>query len=377
MEPLRIIYHVPYPLVFDNPGGSGVRPVKMLRAFEQLGEVWIVAGHSAERRQTMKKVELAIADGVHFDLVYSESHTMPTTLTDPDHLPRHPLLDFGFLHRMRRHGIKVGLFYRDIYWRFPIYGKGLHPAKKQLALSMYRYDLLAYGRTVDRLYLPSLRMASHVPLPARVPLAELPPGHDIANAPAEVSPSPLRLLFIGGFSEHYRLHELFAAVKELPQVSLTICTRENEWAAARPEYEEHLADNIQVVHRHGEGLKELFANANVCVVTTKPSQYWTFAAPLKVYEYIGNGKPILASNGSLAGDFVDSQQIGWSVDYGRENFIELLRTLAERPDEVSAARKRVLQVREEHSWRRRAEQVVTDLTGKSPGMWPVPTTTTR
>lgn len=364
MEKLRIIYHVPYPLVFDNPGGSGVRPVKMLRAFEQLGEVWIVAGHSAERREAMRKVDEAIAEGTRFDLLYSESHTMPTTLTDPDHLPRHPLMDFAFLHRMRGHGIKVGLFYRDIYWRFPIYGKGLHPAKKQLALAMYRYDLLAYGRTVDRLYLPSLRMASHVPLPSRVPLAELPPGHDVSDAPAAVAPSPLKLLFIGGFSEHYQLHELFAAVQQLPQVSLTICTRPNEWEAARPEYEQYLAENITVVHRHGEGLRELFEQANVCVVSTKPSQYWTFAAPLKVYEYLGHGKPILASTGSLAGDFVQHHGVGWTVDYGRDSLRKVLQGLADDPARIEAARDSVLQVRSQHSWLRRAQQVVSDLTGR-------------
>lgn len=364
MDRLRIIYHVPYPLVFDNPGGSGVRPVKMLRAFEELGEVWVVQGHSAERREAMRRIDEALAQGVHFDFVYSESHTMPTTLTDPDHLPRHPLLDFAFLRRMRRHGIRVGLFYRDIYWRFPIYGKGLHPAKKRLALAMYRYDLLAYGHCVDRLYLPSLRMARYVPLPARLPLSELPPGHDITQTPPETPPSPLRMLFIGGFSEHYQLHELFAAVKQVPQAHLTICTRENEWAAARPGYEEHLAPNIEIVHRHGEGLKELFEAANVCVVATRPSEYWTFAAPLKVYEYIGNGKPILASTGSLAGDFVTAEQIGWSVDHDRQSLRTMVERLVAEPELVSSARERVLAVKDEHSWRQRALRVARDLGGR-------------
>lgn len=377
MATLRIIYHVPYPLVFDNPGGSGVRPVKMLRALEQLGEVWLVSGHSGERREAMAKVEGAIAEGVQFNLVYSESHTMPTTLTDPDHLPRHPLMDFAFLRRMRGHGIRVGLFYRDIYWRFPIYGRGLHPAKKWLALAMYRYDLLAYSQAVDLLYLPSLRMASYVPLPRKVPLAELPPGHDVAQLPAETPASPLRLLFVGGFGEHYQLHELFAAVQACPQVQLTVCTRESEWRSARAEYEEYLGPNIEVVHRHGAGLAELFDQAAVCVVSTQPSEYWGFAAPLKVYEYLGHGKPILASTRSLAGDFVASNGVGWSVEYGHEELAGTLRELSEHPERVSEARERVVRIRDEHSWLRRAHQVVRDLTGTCPAPPPAPPTTTN
>ncbi|WP_420176460.1 glycosyltransferase [Luteococcus sp. OSA5] len=363
MADLRIIYHVPYPLVFENPGGSGVRPVKMLRALESIGEVWLVSGHTAERKKAIAKVDAAIARGVTFDLVYSESSTMPTALTDPDHLPRHPFMDFAFLHRMRRHGLKVGLFYRDIYWRFDDYAPHVPRLKRLFSKAMYRYDCLAYRLAVDVLYLPSEQMAAYVPFSSKR-TKPLPPGHDIVGTPPETNPAPLSLLFVGGFNDHYRLHELFAAVQQCPDVHLTVCTRESEWQAARHSYEEYLADNIEIVHRHGEGLKELFAKANIGVLCIEPSEYRNFAAPLKFYEYIGNGKPILCSNHTLTGDLVTKWGIGWTVDYDRKAFVDLLHQLTAHPDQVSERRSQVLNVRMVNSWRGRAGQIVKDLTGR-------------
>ncbi|WP_285286043.1 hypothetical protein, partial [Klebsiella pneumoniae] len=78
------------------------------------------------------------------------------------HLPTHPLEDFAFLTRLRRHGIPVGLFYRDVYWKFPLYGEGVPKAKQLVAQAMYRYDLLAYRQCLDVLFLPSLRMGEWV-----------------------------------------------------------------------------------------------------------------------------------------------------------------------------------------------------------------------
>lgn len=220
---LRTLFHVPYPLEFTNPKGGGVRPVRMLRAFEQLGEVTVVSGHASERRQAIRRVERGLREGQTWDLCYSESSTMPTALTEPHHLPTHPLLDFAFFARLRRAGIPVGLFYRDIQWRFPIYGQGLNPVRKHAALAMYRYDLLAYGRTVDVLFLPSVPMAEHVPLPTHLPVVALPPGHEVDD-PAPPPPTDrLQLFYVGGLSDNYRLTAFLEAVQRVPEVHLTVC----------------------------------------------------------------------------------------------------------------------------------------------------------
>ncbi|MCP9377276.1 glycosyl transferase, partial [Cutibacterium acnes] len=109
-EVRRCIYHVPYPLDPNTTFGGQKRAVAMLKALTQWGEVWVVAGDARQRRRQIQVVMNAIRAGTRFEFCYSESSTMPTTLTEPHHLPTHPLEDFAFLTRLRRHGIPVGLF---------------------------------------------------------------------------------------------------------------------------------------------------------------------------------------------------------------------------------------------------------------------------
>ncbi|MEL4506334.1 glycosyltransferase [Luteococcus sp. H138] len=361
----RMIFHAPYPLNRMATSASGIRPVRMRDAFESLGyEVWEVTGTSGQRVEAAAKVRRALADGLHFDFCYSESSTMPTLLTDPDHLPHHPLVDFALLRTLRAHGTRVGLFYRDIYWRFPNYGVGLNPVKKYSALAAYRHDLLAYRRATDVLFLPSREMAAHVGDP-RLTYSPLPPGHDVPE-PTEVSPEPLRMLYVGGIGAHYRLHALTQAMADVPEAHLVLCCREADWAAIRDEYEP-LPPNVEVVHRSGEELKELYQRTNVAVVYAEPVEYWDFAAPVKVYEYLGNGKPMIASEGSLTGRFVAENRLGWSLPYSREAATELLRHLVASPDEVHRAHQDVMGAREGHTWLERARTVVRELTGAEPG----------
>lgn len=360
----RCIYHLPYPLDMSSRFGGQVRPARMMEALSEWGEVWVVAGTAAQRRRQMRIVEKAVRRGVHFDFCYSESSTMPTALTESHHLPTHPLEDFAFLFRLRRAGIPVGLFYRDIHWRFPMYGKELSPARRRAAIAMYRYDLAAYGHCLDVLFLPSLQMADHVNLPGTVTLAELPPGHDIAGEPAEAPAHPLSLFYVGGFGDNYRMDRLLEAVHRTPQVHLTVCTRAEEWQAARPRVQQWLGDNLEVVHAQGSRqLAPYFARCNVATLAVEPQPYWTFAAPLKLYEYIGNGKPILASQGTLAGSRVADEGLGWTVPYTVEALADTLSGLSDHPERVSAARDAVMKLRHSHSWAGRVTQLASVLAG--------------
>lgn len=355
----RMVFHAPYPLNRAATSASGIRPVRMRDAFEALGyEVWEVTGHSKERAIAARRVREALEAGTTFDFCYSESSTMPTALTDPDHLPKHPDLDFSLLRTLRRHGVRVGLFYRDIYWRFPEYGQGMPAAQRRLALEMYKYDLRQYRRATDVLYLPSMKMAPYVGAD-ELTMKALPPGHDVTERSATAA-QPLELVYVGGLIGHYRLHALVRALAEVPEAHMTLCCRENEWQAVRHEYEP-LPANLKVVHRSGAELEELYERANVTVIYSEPMEYWAFAAPVKVYEYIGHGQPILASAGTLVGDFVEEGGLGWNLAYGKDEAVAWLQELTKDPQAIDQARKRVVAVADQHHWQARAAQVVSDL----------------
>lgn len=365
----RMIYHHPLPFDPGATSASGIRPQLMRAAFVELGyEVWDVVGYTSERRERADEVKHALRGGVGFDFCYSESSTMPMTMTNPNHLPVDPWLDAGFFRHLRGHGVPVGQFLRDIFWRFPEYREDLSWAHYHAAIAAYRFDMWTLRHHVDHVFLPSLPMAEHVNL-GRTPISTLPPGH----AHEEPIPGPeqgLSLFYVGGLGHNYDLRELFHAVAELHDegldVRLTVCVRPDEWEKLKDRHLPLMNEATQVVHAHGAGLREHFARTNVAALPVNPSEYWQLAVPVKLYDYVGAGKPVLAPAGTLAGAIVAEQELGWTVGHDPAAIRALLKELATSPERIRAARDAVIERRDAHTWRLRAEQVASTLRPSNP-----------
>lgn len=363
-----IIFHVPFALNPAAKSASGIRPVRMRQAFEAIGyRVIEVSGRHAERKQIMRTLRRDITAGLSVDFVYSEAATTPTGLGEKVTPATSLTRDISFLRFCRRRGIPVGLFYRDVYWRFPIYDEVVKWPLSAGLRWRYRADLRGYRRAGIDVYLPSLAMAEHVPIIDTKRFRALPPGGRVAECsiPSAGSRPGLRLLYVGGLGSNYRLHESVRAVAEHREASLTICTREAEWDQRATEYPFGSGSGISVVHRSGDALDALYRETDICLLAVEPIAYWGFAVPVKLLEYLGHGKPVVASEGTYSADFVREQGIGWVVRYGTDELQRLLDRLAEHPEEVAEKAARAREVREEHTWEARARQVVEDLTGAS------------
>jgi len=119
----------------------------MRQAFTDIGyRVMEVSGYAAERRQAMRRVRAAIAACDVPAFVYGENATIPNALTEPRHLPPHPLLDLSFFRDCQRAGAPVGIFYRDIYWRFRQFRQGINPILEAGLQATYRGEPLAAGQ---------------------------------------------------------------------------------------------------------------------------------------------------------------------------------------------------------------------------------------
>ena len=161
-------------------------------------------------------------------------------------------------------------------------------------------------------------------------------------------------------SEHYQMHLLFKVVSQFPKIILTICTRENEWLSVKDTYPA-LTDNIKIVHKVGEDMKMLMQQADIVSVFVKPHEYWEFAAPVKLYEYLGSRKPILASNGTLAANFVKNNKIGWAIDYKPSALTKFFVDLVNDRQKLVKVKGEMNAVAEQHTWVARAKQVQKDL----------------
>lgn len=358
----KMIFHIPLEVDKNRKSASHLRPTKMIEAFKKIGyEVYEVSGPARERKIAIDNIKKLINQGEKFDFCYSESSTMPTLLTEKHHLPNHPFLDFGFFKFLKKHSIKIGLFYRDIHWKFPIYGQGLSKIKKNFAIAMYKHDQREYEKYLDIVYLPDDKVAKYIPEALRKRSISLPPGAVLKEEGEKSSFDKLRLFYVGGLSELYDIRTFVEAVSKSPEIDLTISTRQGEWEAEKEKYEDFITDNIHIVHLSGEDLTVALVKSDMGVFPLKPSPYIEMAMPYKLFEYLGHGLPIIAIKNTAAGNFVEKNKIGQTCNYNVKDFLNLFKELHDNKNKIDEFRDNITKIAHKHTWEARADQVAKEL----------------
>lgn len=351
----RMIFHIPLKINSNLKSASQIRPCKMIEAFKAIGyHVEIVEGDVIQRKKSIKRIKRNIFDGIKYDFLYSESSTMPTLLTGKRHFPTHPFCDFDFFKYCKKYGIKIGLFYRDIYWRLPNYVTNW---KTRVAKLFYRYDLRKYNELVDVFFVPSKEMVNFLPVRVKSRIEELPAGAEIkfAELKSANQNEQIEIFYVGGIGRHYDLSMLVKVVGEFQNVHLTLCCRPSEWELVKGEYHQILSGNVSVVHKSGKELDQYYECADLCALFVAPSFYWSFAMPFKLMEFIGRGVPVLASNGTRAAQFVTENDCGFSIDYTEEKLIDFLTNI--NRDIILKKKQSIRGFVSSHSWEARARFV--------------------
>lgn len=362
MENKKILIHYPFKIDRSRAAASQLRPQKIVDSFIKMGyEVHLIEGYGKERKQKINEIRRAIRNGVKFDFMYSECNTTPTLLTEKHHYPTYPFLDFAFFKFCRKREIPIGLFYRDIYWCFSENNKSW--VQKVVKL-FHKYDLVEYNKYVSALFVPSLEMVGHIPFTFKMPVVELYPGCDAIDIKKEKNHNTINILYVGGVGAHYDVSMIMEVVRDLPSYHLTICCRPDDWNAVKNDYQNLMSDNISVVHKSGEALKELYAEADLFCLFVRPDKYREFAVPFKLFETIGNGCPIIASKGTWVAKFVKQNKIGYTCEYDRQPLRELLTKITMSENDLAEICERIDAVKTENTWENRCKQIVRTLTKK-------------
>ncbi|MBS6519618.1 MAG: glycosyltransferase [Clostridiales bacterium] len=356
----------------EATSGSNIRPRKMLDAFKDNGyEVDVVMGDGKARKEQIREIKQKIRCGKKYDFVYSESSTMPTLLTEKNHLPRYPILDFSFLKFCKKNNIHVGLFYRDIQWKFSIYKDNVPILKRMLSVPLYKYDLKQYEKILDVFYLPTSRMANYLIEHKKLldKMQVLMPGCELNKSVLKQkddyfmkrNKEKIEIFYVGGVSRIYDLRKFLQVVCENEVVSATICCRESEWIQSKKMYEEYLCERIKIVHTSGKGLEEYYQKSDICCAFAGTGEYMSMAMPVKVFEYLAHVTPIIATKNTVAGDFVRENKIGWTVEYDVKKLSQLLKKLIDNPDEIRGVHERQVDILKQNTWKNRAQKVIKDL----------------
>ncbi|MCH2533955.1 MAG: hypothetical protein MK008_05890 [Bdellovibrionales bacterium] len=329
----RIIFH--YPLSIDKYGKSGstLRPYKMIKAFEDCGYfVDVVSGDVNSRKEAIRTIKNNFKKGIRYDFLYSESTTMPTLLCEKNHIPKSPLLDYLFWFWFKRNCGPVGLFYRDIYWRFNDYKSNLNFLKRTYAKFFYWADLVAYRLIVNVVFLPSNLMISYIPKFIRPKsYHSLPPGCDLKETKDKKDKKDLRLLYIGSIAPpYYNIKPLLEVMSRSEFAKLIICCPKDQWVKYSHLYDETINNNINIVHESNKNLDKLYEESDFVVVFRENNEYLKFSMPYKIFEAIGYNKPIIINKDCEAGRYINYYRIGATVSSGEELYNLLLKINNER-----------------------------------------------
>lgn len=363
------IFHIPYEVDLNWPSASQIRPMRMLQAFKSIGyNVDVVMGYGREREKSISLIKDKIKNGIKYDFLYSESSTEPTLLTEKNHIPSFAFLDFNFFKFCKNNGIKIGLFYRDIHWRFDQYKNTVSLPKRLVAYTFYHYDLIKYNKLIDVFYLPSLKMYQYVPINFNGKVEELPPAIEKDKLKYESSSrdkdiNKINIFYVGGLNYLYNLNYLFQVVKENEEFKLTVCCREKEWEKAEREYGKYLNDRINIVHESGDGLIPYFQQADILNLFVEPQKYWEFAMPVKLFDYLTYQKPIIAVKGTSSGEFVSKNNVGWTVEYSKDRLKETLFHILQNSYELKEKIDNIKIILDDNTWEARAKKVANDLKG--------------
>ena len=359
----RMIFHTPFPVRPGATSASEIRPWKMLQAFKSLGyDVFEVTGYASERRRRFAVLQRKMSSGWRPDFVYSEAATIPSSFTEPKHFPLVLNLERKFFRFLHQRGVPIGVFYRDVYWAFPDYRARVGAAVARAMTVLYRREIETFNKYVDVVFLPSEQMAQHIPGLRVAKTVALPPGAEIDIQPASSSDGDLGLIYVGGLDpDHYDMEALLDAVASTSDVFLTVCGRADQVAVAPSWYPAIESGHVRVVSRAGAGLDQLYREAEVASLVMRPQEYRSFAAPMKLYEYFGHGKPVIVSEGTHAAQVVRQWDAGWVVPYSRGAIEQRLVQLRKNPDDVQAKSENAKLAALDNTWEARAKEVAEEL----------------
>lgn len=305
MRNKKIIY-INYVDMENCLSGSSVRPAIMYNTFCESGyEVEMITGlvhkHNIRERKKYLVEKLSVIMKNDYDYCYIEP--MTTAL-----FKGYNHFEYDFIKKIHKKGIPIGLFYRDVYWKFrkEFDLKGV----RQAVLAFFqRCDVRFYKKYVDCIFIPSKKMNDYIGFENVVPL---PPG--CKNMGFEVKNTLTNtLIYVGGISYAYGTDMLIEAMRKVNKTKATkliLACRKDELIYLTPFLKDEDLNWLEIHHVKGKELENLYARADAALCPHRRNDYHDFCMPVKLFEYISFLKPVVSTNSIEMAELISKNKLG-------------------------------------------------------------------
>ncbi len=320
-----------------------VRTWAMAEALARHASVTGLSGTRADRGQWIRAF-LAAGRLGEVDGAYLEAGT--STMTVADH---------ALLAAIRRRNLPLGIYIRDAYQRFP----ELYPPKNPKEWAMARAYALTtwrYRKLATVLFFPTEGLGDLFPHPNR---QLLPPAGTVAAPPPGVERHPHRVVYVGANGPYDGVDTAVAAMTAVARqhrdAELVLVTRPSEAPRDLPAV-------CRVVAAAGDALDPWLWSSALALVPRRDTAYTRLALPIKLFDYLAHGLPVIATGPSEASKLVVAAGVGLPVPPDPRRLADAILSLWARPERLAAMSAAALRlVAEHHHWDARAQQVLSAL----------------
>ena len=352
----KSVLYITYRNFGDVSSGSGVRPFRIYNAFINLGfEVKLLEGQQNLFKERKKKVaEISKwLDNNTADFCYIE-------------LPTGPLFnrcDAQLIQKVHSKGIPIGIFYRDVYWKYPEWAwPEMNFLKKRTLIHMHKRDLKLFSKSCDCFYMPSKECLGLIPDKLFSHSDTLPPGCVIVEkARTEMT---RRIFYVGATRQADGIDDALVALDELNREGNRI-----EFILITPKTElEYLqrkdllsADWITVAEGSGDALNQYYEICDLGIIPKKRHFYMDMAMSVKAFEFISHNLPVLTTDTPAMARFVTENKCGIVCRDNAKSIKEALLKYYSDENAFKEMKRSTYEAANNNTWEKRVEKIATDL----------------
>lgn len=168
---------------------------------------------------------------------------------------------------------------------------------------------------------------------------------------------------MGGLSERYGTPTMLYSFELLNRTGvypLILVCRKEELSEIDPKYLD--APWLKIAHAEGAELEKYYGIADIGVFFGKRDLYMDFAMPVKVFEYLSYGLPVITTNCAEISSFVSRNKVGVTVNDDFRAIVSGIKEFLSKPKSYYTCYKNVIRTVENGNlWLDRAQKVITDL----------------